>query len=301
MTNRPLLFALLLLPACSADTGAPPPPSGEGSTPGSGSGPSGVEVDDEQVLIAEPPPPAAVMGEEGDCDNILDVTYRDFTEEHEDFEMDFAGDVVRLQLIEPTISPEGKPVFLDSIGCPPDHDNPRVCDNWTPTGVTIHSAASFADWYHTVEGVNIELNKQLELSETSPGSGVYVYEDDSFFPLAPEEGFGISPKNHYMMENFLFTTEIHLEFTYLAGQRFTFRGDDDLWIFVNDKLALDLGSMHNVEEGTIDFDVQAQELGITPNGVYRMDVFHAERHTSASNFRIETNIGCFRPAAARVR
>jgi fibro-slime domain-containing protein len=90
-------------------------------------------------------------------------------------------------------------------------------------------------------------------------------------------------------------------FTYVAGQTFTFRGDDDMWIFVNDSLALDLGSMHIAWEGSIDFDEQATALGITPGGMYRMDIFHAERHTSDSNFRIETNIGCFRPAPPRVR
>jgi fibro-slime domain-containing protein len=54
-----------------------------------------------------------------------------------------------------------------------------------------------------------------------------------------------------------------------------------------------------VEAGTIDFDAQAAELGIEPGGSYSMDIFHAERHTTASNFRFETNISCFRPGVAR--
>ena len=36
-------------------------------------------------------------------------------------------------------------------------------------------------------------------------------------------------------------------------------------------------------------------LGITPGGTYPLDVFHAERHTDESNFRIETTIECFTP------
>jgi fibro-slime domain-containing protein len=127
-----------------------------------------------------------------------------------------------------------------------------------------------------------------------PRSGVYVYSSNNFFPLEPTQGFGATPPNQG--RNFLFTTEIHLNFAYIAGQRFTFRGDDDLWIFINKRLALDLGSMHSEEEGTIDFDTRATELGINPGGVYAMDIFHAERHTSASNFSIETNIACYTPA-----
>jgi fibro-slime domain-containing protein len=30
-----------------------------------------------------------------------------------------------------------------------------------------------------------------------------------------------------------------------------------------------------------------------------MDIFHAERHTNESNFRIETNIRCFEPVVVR--
>ena len=80
-----------------------------------------------------------------------------------------------------------------------------------------------------------------------------------------------------------------------AGQKFTFRGDDDLWIFVNSKLALDVGGQHQALQGTIDFDAQSAALGITAGGVYSMDIFHAERQTTDSNFRIETNISCFEP------
>ncbi|MBC8071568.1 MAG: hypothetical protein IAG13_24795 [Deltaproteobacteria bacterium] len=34
-------------------------------------------------------------------------------------------------------------------------------------------------------------------------------------------------------------------------------------------------------------------LGLTVGETYAMDIFHAERHTNESNFRIETTIECF--------
>jgi fibro-slime domain-containing protein len=72
-----------------------------------------------------------------------------------------------------------------------------------------------------------------------------------------------------------------------------------MWIFINGKLAMDLGGMHGSQNGTIDFDAQAADLGIAVGRAYPMDIFHAERHTSASNFGVETNIACFTPSIPR--
>jgi len=229
------------------------------------------------------------------CGSTLEVTYRDFNDSHPDFEMDFSGDVVRLQLVEPTLGADLTPVFKSSIGCPQDPNNPAACANWTATQPVITGADTYSDWYHTKDGTNMKFTKNLELTETPAGSGNFVFDSTAFFPLGPEEGFGVTPPGNSLGKNFLFTTEIHVNFEYKAGQKFTFRGDDDLWIFVNNKIALDLGSMHSAVEGTIDFDKQAAALGIKVGETYPMDIFQAERHTVGSNFRFETNISCFTP------
>ena len=261
--------------------------NGSGNGPGVGSGSAGAP------LINTDPVP---MEDAGDCGSTLDVLYRDFNESHPDFETPFAGDVVRRGLIEVALGPDRKPVFKDRVGHPALTGSPTAINtDWNPTEPVITSAASFNQWYNTSD-VNRAIPKKLALLESSPGSGTFGYDSMAFFPLAPDEGFGITPKANDMGMNFLFTTEIHVQFQYTAAQKFTFRGDDDMWIFVNGQLALDLGSMHGPEEGTIDFDAQAAALNITVGGYYAMDIFHAERHMRGSNFKITTNIACFTPS-----
>ncbi len=296
-----MLTGLLASAGCSAgggdgNGGGAPLPSDLGS--GNGTGGSGPGTGGGPGVVLTEPEPVDL-----DCDSTIPVVYRDFDESHPDFEMQFAGDVVRHLLIEPTLDAGSKPVFRDTAGCPGDPAAPTACLDWGSSGLNpvMTSQETFDQWYRDVEGVNQRFEKEIELVETGAGTGIYVFDSGSagFFPLSASEGWGITPANHDMQRNFLFTTEVHLSFTYVARQVFTFRGDDDLWIFVNGRLALDLGSMHVPTEGTIDFDAQAADLGISPGVAYSMDIFHAERHTRDSNFRIETNIACFVPVVIR--
>jgi fibro-slime domain-containing protein len=205
-------------------------------------------------------------GGEEEC-GVLTATVRDFMIQHPDFE---DGNAPFRGLVKVDLGPDHKPVYA-------------------PAGPTIVTSGqeAFDQWYRDVPGVNMSATISLPLSPAGPG--IFVYDNSNFFPL-DGKGFG----NEGLPHNYHFTTEIHASFKYRGGERFTFRGDDDVFAFVNGKLALDLGGVHGVETGTIDFDAQAAALGITKGETYPLDVFHAERHTTRSNFRIETSIECLR-------
>jgi fibro-slime domain-containing protein len=205
-------------------------------------------------------------GDGGEQCGQLTAVLRDFKADHPDFEGALGDD---RGLVEVDLGGDGKPVYAPAGASP-----------------TVSGAASFDQWYRDVAGVNQRFEQPLALAETSPG--VFVFQDDDFFPL---DGLGW-PGEETGGHNFHFTTELHGTFLYRGGEVFTFTGDDDVFAFVNGKLALDLGGVHAPQSATIDFDAQASELGITTGQVYALDVFHAERHTSQSNFRIETSIDC---------
>jgi fibro-slime domain-containing protein len=206
------------------------------------------------------------------------------------------------EIVNPMLGTDSKPVFKHGRGymrtLNPAQRSPGVIQevascasdynwnwDWTPPN-SVSNAVSFSDWYNTIEGTNEEIEGYLEL--TNGG-----FESFEFFPL-DGVGFGDTPgKTH----NYHFTTEAHVSFLYEGGtgQTFSFQGDDDLWIFVNGRLVIDLGGVHEPMKASINFDDRAGELGIVAGTRYPMDIFHAERQTTESNFKVQTNITCFEP------
>lgn len=152
---------------------------------------------------------------------------------------------------------------------------------------TVTSADTFKQWYTDVDGVNMPFQIALPLTTDPTDSSSLAYDNQAFFPI-DNQGWGNQGQSH----NFSFTTEIHTTFTYKGGEKFTFIGDDDVFVFVNNQLAIDLGGIHSAETGTVDFDGQASQFGITKGQSYNMDIFHAERHVTESHFRMQTKFEC---------
>lgn len=88
-----------------------------------------------------------------------------------------------------------------------------------------------------------------------------------------------------------FCFESHAKFTYKPGLKFSFSGDDDIWVFIDNKLAVDLGGTHLAAPGYVDVDTfKGQSGGWVDGQRYDIDIFFCDRRTTMSNIRVKTNM-----------
>ena len=100
-----------------------------------------------------------------------------------------------------------------------------------------------------------------------------------------------------------FCFESHATFTYKPGLRFNFRGDDDIWVFIGGKLAVDLGGTHMAAPAYVNLDkiTDAQGNAFVVGNKYDLDIFFCDRRTTMSNVRITTNMYITQKAAIDVK
>jgi fibro-slime domain-containing protein len=202
---------------------------------------------------------------------VLTSYIRDFMESHPDFEIDVRGG-----------GGDGDPGIVQfELGV----DDKPVYQTQTVQTPSTTGREDFDQWYRDVPGVNWTEEYSLPLAPSPDIPGFFVYHDDTFFPI-DDQLFGNEGHPH----NYHFTLETRTTFEYRGGETFSFTGDDDMWVFINRRLAIDLGGLHSPRSASVDLDSMAPELGITVGNIYTLHFFFAERHTVQSTFNIETSI-----------
>ena len=194
----------------------------------------------------------------------LKATLRDFKDSHPDMER-YASGVVK-GLVLPELGADRLPVL--------NINHPKL-------STAISSEQAFNQWYRDVPGVNEKTEFEIPFTRKPNDPNVFYFEDLDFFPLDGKL-FGNQNRKH----NYHFTLELHTTFFYRGGERFEFTGDDDVWMYIDGKLAVDIGGTHSSKSDFVELDT----LGLEKGKRYRFDFFFAERKTTASRFKIETSL-----------
>jgi fibro-slime domain-containing protein len=185
---------------------------------------------------------------------------------HPDFEGPCCGSDVGIAAS--LLGPDGKPVYAGG-------------SHWS-----VQSGASFYQWYHDDPSVNRTGSTTITLADI--GGGLRQFSSSAYFPI---DG-ALLGQSACCGHNYGFTTEFHTTFGYAAANNdtFSFVGDDDVFVFINGMLAIDLGGVHGPESGSVTLNSIAAAYGLVDGNNYSLDVFQAERHTSGSNFTMTTSL-----------
>lgn len=120
----------------------------------------------------------------------------------------------------------------------------------------------------------------------------------------------------YLDRNYNYTLASQGQFVYFEDQDyyFNFEGDDDVYLFINGELVLDLGATHGISRAKININdyvnwaqdnlsssdsgvkARAEKLNLVDGESYRFDFFYMERHGTGANLKISTNIPVTDPA-----
>jgi fibro-slime domain-containing protein len=209
-------------------------------------------------------------------------------------------------IVQPTIGLDGLPVPTYSNTADSTKAGFTLL-NYNITGNNpVQPTDNFYRWFHEVPGKSKEITGQ-SLSFEKISDGVYQYGGTgrNIFPLdnipeAKQFSAGDYSKNSH---NFYFTMNMSIPIIIEAdgSEEFDFSGDDDVWVFLNGKLVLDIGGVH--ERLSADFKIgtpdasgkipvystvngkttTSYDFGLEAGKPVQLQMFYAERNTSEAN------------------
>lgn len=195
-------------------------------------------------------------------------------------------------IVKDTLGSDGLPVPANESS-----ENPLIATSKNVTGHDpVQPTDNFYQWFHAVEGKSAKYERELTFNRVG-NENKYTYGGRQIFPLDDIPDAQITSGH-----NFHFTAHMQtpIKVSRSGTETFDFSGDDDVWVFLNGHLVLDIGGVHTaidgsftinqdgsvtsrVFEGTKTYSENIYDLGLEKDEIINLDLFYAERNTSEAN------------------
>lgn len=118
----------------------------------------------------------------------------------------------------------------------------------------VRETDNFYRWFHEVPGLSRRIDgRTVTFNRTAEGT--YTYGGQDIYPIDDVPGIDASDIQlkdwQGQLHNFNFTAHLGFGIKVKASgnERFEFSGDDDVWVFLNNQLILDMGGLHGPISG----------------------------------------------------